>query len=55
MKKKFKGFYLLISSIVIGLLHLPFSFAKSATGSKLFYHPPVDSTAKTTVIMQKKD
>jgi hypothetical protein len=47
MKKKFKGFYLLISSIIIGLLHLPFAFAKSATGAKLFYHPPVDSTTKT--------
>lgn len=46
MKKKFKGFYLLISSIVIGLLHLPFAFAKSATGAKFFYHPPVDSATK---------
>ena len=46
MKKKFKGFYLLISSIVIGLLHLPFAFAKSATGAKLFFHPPVDSATK---------
>ena len=46
MKKKFKGFYLLISSIVIALLHLPFAFAKSATGAKLFYHPPVDSFKK---------
>ncbi len=50
MKKKFKGFYLLVSSIVIGLLHLPFAFAKSATGAKLFYHPPVDSTNKTKVV-----
>lgn len=46
MKKKFKGFYLLISSVVIALLHLPFAFAKSATGAKLFYHPPVDSAKK---------
>lgn len=46
MKKKFKGFYLLISSIVIGILHLPFAFAKSATGTKLFYNPPLDSTKK---------
>jgi hypothetical protein len=46
MKKKFKGFYLLISSIVIALLHLPFAFAKSATGAKLFHHPPADSAKK---------
>ena len=46
MKKKFKGFYLLISSVVIGLLHLPFAFAKSATGAKLFFHPPADSAKK---------
>lgn len=43
MKKKFKGFYFLISSIVIGLLHLPFAFAKSASGGKLFYHNTEDS------------
>lgn len=49
MKKRFKGFYLLVSSIVIGLLHLPFAFAKSANGSKLFIsHPPGDSTENTT-------
>jgi hypothetical protein len=28
-------------------LHLPFAFAKSASGAKLFYHPPADSAAKT--------
>ena len=49
MKKKFKRFYLLITSIVIGILHLPFAFAKSATGNhKLFYRPPADSTINTT-------
>jgi hypothetical protein len=52
MKKKFKDFYLLISSIVIGLLHLPFAFAKSATGAKLFFHPPADSTLKTTSVAE---
>jgi len=46
MKKRFKSFYLLVSSIVIGLLHLPFAFAKSATGAKFFYHPPADSSSK---------
>ncbi len=30
MKQRFKGFYLFVSSIIIALLHLPFSFAKSA-------------------------
>ncbi|MCY7309796.1 MAG: murein L,D-transpeptidase catalytic domain family protein [Chitinophagaceae bacterium] len=48
MKKKFKGFYLIVSSFVIAILHLPFAFAKSATGTKIFFHPPVDSTTKTT-------
>ncbi len=50
MKKKFKGFYFLFSSIVIALLHLPFAFAKSATGAKLFFHPPVDTAAKNSVV-----
>jgi hypothetical protein len=49
MKKKFKGFYLVVSSIVIGLMHLPFAFAKSASGAKLFYHPPVDPGKKTNM------
>lgn len=30
MKQQLKGFYFFVSSIVIALLHLPFSFAKSA-------------------------
>ena len=51
MKKKFKGFYFLISSIVIALLHLPFAFAKSASGAKLFFHPPVDSAAKNSGVL----
>lgn len=50
MKKKFKGVYLVISSIVIGLFNLPFAFAKSASGGhKLFFTPPpADSTAKNS-------
>lgn len=48
MKKKFKGFYLIVSSFVIAILHLPFAFAKSATGTKIFFHPPADSTTKTS-------
>jgi hypothetical protein len=43
MKKKFKGFYLLVSSVVIALLHLPFAFAKSATGNKTFSRTAVRS------------
>lgn len=49
MKKKIRGLYFLISSIGIGLLHLPFVFAKSAAGSNKFYHPPADSTSKMLV------
>jgi hypothetical protein len=33
MKKRLKGFYLVITSIVIALLHLPFAFAKSAVSA----------------------
>jgi hypothetical protein len=46
MKNKLKGFYLLVSSLVIALLHLPFAFAKSASGVKLFIDP-VDASPKT--------
>lgn len=47
MKKRVKGFYLLVSSILIGLLHLPFAFAKSANGAKFpAGNPPADSTEK---------
>jgi hypothetical protein len=53
MKKKLKGFYLLISSLVIGILHLPFAFAKSAAGGKLFLEPPTDSTSKNVVDSSK--
>ena len=40
MKKRSKKIRILVSSIVIGLLNLAFAFARSATGSKVFYHPP---------------
>ncbi len=40
MKNTFKGFYLYLSSLVIALLHLPFAFAKSASGSsRMLFHP----------------
>lgn len=44
MKKKIKGFYLLVSSVIIGLLHLPFAFAKSATGSGRIWIAPLGDT-----------
>jgi hypothetical protein len=47
MRKRFRGFYLLISSLFIYLLHVPFVFAKSA-GSRLFLAPG-DSTTKTVI------
>jgi hypothetical protein len=37
MIKKFKATYLFLSTLVIGLLQIPFAFAKSATGNKIFY------------------
>ncbi len=44
MKKKFRGFYLIVSSFAIALLHLPFAFAKSASaGAKLLFEPVIDS------------
>jgi hypothetical protein len=43
MSKKIKALYLFVSSLVIGIFHLSFAFAKSATGNKLFYHPPASN------------
>ena len=50
MIKKFKATYLFLSSLIIGLLQIPFAFAKSATGNMIFYthdttviHTPTDS------------
>lgn len=48
MKKKFRGVYLLISSVLIYLLHLPFVFAKSASNS-ILSDIPADATTKTIV------
>ena len=46
MKKKFKGFYLIVSSFVIAfcicLLHLQ----NQQQDTKIFFHPPADSTNK---------
>lgn len=47
MKKRFRAFYLIVSSVFIGILHIPFAFVKSATGGRMFFHPPKDAAAKT--------
>ena len=44
MKKTVKGIYLLVSSLVISLLHLPFAFAKTGSANKLFFRP-IESTS----------
>lgn len=49
MIKKFRGFYLFLSSVFITLLHLPFAFAKSATGNIIFNPSPGDSVANESV------
>lgn len=43
MKKSVKGIYLLVSSLVISLLHLPFAFAKTGSAGKLFFRPAVSA------------
>lgn len=48
MKKKLKGAYLLVSSLVIGLVTLPFAIARSATGSKQFLTPAAEAARRTT-------
>lgn len=45
MKKRFRGFYLIISTFTIGLLHLSFTFAKSAKDYKIISRS-VDSSKK---------
>lgn len=48
MVKKFRSFYLFVSTLIITLLHLPFAFAKSATGNMFFNPPPGDSIANSS-------
>ena len=45
MKKQLKGIYLLVSSLIIAALHLPFAFAKSSA-SKLVPAPAPSPVAK---------
>lgn len=47
MKKKLRGFYLLVSSFVIALINLPMAFAKSATTHAKPYIIPTGLTKKT--------
>jgi hypothetical protein len=49
MKKKLKSAYIILTSILVYIIHLPFAFAKSATGTKLFFQP-ADSVKKTASI-----
>jgi len=41
MKKTLKGIYLLISSLFITILHLPFALAKPVLGNRLIPGPAV--------------
>lgn len=43
MKKQLKKFYVILTSVFIYLLHLPFAFAKSATGGTRILLNPGDS------------
>jgi hypothetical protein len=46
MTKKIRGFYFLVSSVIIGLLHLPFAVAKSAAGSTGRFLPSTNTIIK---------
>jgi hypothetical protein len=48
MKKRLKQFYVVLTSVFIYLLHLPFAFAKSATGSNRIILNPGDSIKQVT-------
>ena len=48
MKRKLKQFYVILTSVLIYLIHLPFAFAKSATGSARMFFTPGDSLASTS-------
>ncbi len=45
MRKNIRGFYLLLSSFLITLLHLPVAFAKSATGTRVTQPLPVPAVS----------
>jgi L,D-transpeptidase catalytic domain len=48
MKKKLKGFYIVITSVFIYFLHLPLALARSATGNTLFFSPPAPISTSST-------
>ena len=47
MKKQLKGFYFFISSLFIAALHIPFAFAKSASGNKIVVQPAASNNTTT--------
>ncbi|MEI9909128.1 MAG: murein L,D-transpeptidase catalytic domain family protein [Bacteroidota bacterium] len=48
MKKALKGFYLLVSSLFITVLHLPFAFGKTSPAYKLAPGPVLSAKSSTT-------
>ncbi len=48
MKKSLKGFYLVVSSLFITLLHLPFAFAKTSSLTGFIPKPAVSPAAPVT-------
>src|SRR5687767_11559206 len=52
MKKTLKSAYLILTSLTIYILHLPFAFAKSATSNKIFFRPtdPVTTTSAGSTV-----
>ena len=48
MKKKVKGLFVFITSLVIYLMYMPFALAKSVAGNKLFLRPS-DSISGSSV------
>ena len=47
MKKKLRGVYLLISSLIISVLHVPLALAKTAAGQYRSFFEPGNSAVKT--------
>ena len=48
MKKKLRGFYLLVSTFLIAVLNIPFAFAKSAAGTRVFVSPPTEAKKESS-------
>lgn len=52
MKKTLKGFYLVVSSLFITLLHLPFAFAKPSSANRVVPKPAVSTFMTLTDSLQ---